>query len=414
MSAYIGALIRRARLARNFSQEGLTRGICAASYLSKIEKGQIEAGQEILDRLFEALGISFVRDEALEKKAQAMLDSFFFRAEADLPCEEESTFFAQNGERLACSAFALSQMVVQLCMEVRAMDAAGWRERAQACWNELLPYMDCLDARLRRKALVAGAELAAEPGEALRLLEEAALLGQDSVTAYVHAAFLSRMGRYGCSTELAERAFSLACEEGNPWIMRMSSFLMGTNACNRYDLEQARACYDRAVALCRGYGVDITAHVRYNLGATYLELGDDEQAYACLHGLGELGGDAEHNMLLHQKLALLCARRGEREEAMRHIARARTLLPEVPLQRPGQEALYAQMLRLPELMLGDDPLSLPETEQVLLTLFEGAGGMFGHGFRQFYGRYLVEMYARQRRYKDALRVSENLHPLELS
>ena len=35
-----GLLIRQARLQRDWSQEGLCRGICAPSYLSKIEQGK--------------------------------------------------------------------------------------------------------------------------------------------------------------------------------------------------------------------------------------------------------------------------------------------------------------------------------------------------------------------------------------
>lgn len=35
-----GLLIRQARLRLNWSQEGLCRGICAPSYLSKIEQGK--------------------------------------------------------------------------------------------------------------------------------------------------------------------------------------------------------------------------------------------------------------------------------------------------------------------------------------------------------------------------------------
>lgn len=38
-----GMLLRQARLTRNWSQEGLCRGICAVSYLSKIEQGKVEA-----------------------------------------------------------------------------------------------------------------------------------------------------------------------------------------------------------------------------------------------------------------------------------------------------------------------------------------------------------------------------------
>ena len=50
-----GAVIRRERLKRNWSQEGLCRGICAVSYLSKIEQGKTEASPEILRMLFAGL-----------------------------------------------------------------------------------------------------------------------------------------------------------------------------------------------------------------------------------------------------------------------------------------------------------------------------------------------------------------------
>ena len=43
-----GQLIRAERLRRGWSQEGLCRGVCAVSYLSKIEQGKAEASEEVL------------------------------------------------------------------------------------------------------------------------------------------------------------------------------------------------------------------------------------------------------------------------------------------------------------------------------------------------------------------------------
>lgn len=42
-----GLLIRQARLQRDWSQEGLCRGICAPSYLSKIEQGKAAPSPEV-------------------------------------------------------------------------------------------------------------------------------------------------------------------------------------------------------------------------------------------------------------------------------------------------------------------------------------------------------------------------------
>ena len=48
MEQFIGILIRRERLRQNYSQEGLCRGICAVSYLSKIEQGKVQAGTDVV------------------------------------------------------------------------------------------------------------------------------------------------------------------------------------------------------------------------------------------------------------------------------------------------------------------------------------------------------------------------------
>ena len=59
-----GLLIRRERLRRDWSPEGGCRGICAVSYLSKVEQGKAQASEEVLRALFERLDIPWELDEA--------------------------------------------------------------------------------------------------------------------------------------------------------------------------------------------------------------------------------------------------------------------------------------------------------------------------------------------------------------
>ena len=44
-----GLLIRKRRQEREWSQAALCNGICAVSYLSKIEQGKVESSPEVLD-----------------------------------------------------------------------------------------------------------------------------------------------------------------------------------------------------------------------------------------------------------------------------------------------------------------------------------------------------------------------------
>lgn len=54
---YASFLIRKNRIEKDWSQEGLCKGICTASYLSKIEKGKAAPSEEVLQLLFKRLGI---------------------------------------------------------------------------------------------------------------------------------------------------------------------------------------------------------------------------------------------------------------------------------------------------------------------------------------------------------------------
>ena len=59
-----GFIIRRERMRRDWSQDGLCRGICAASYLSKIEQGRVEASEDILRLLYERLELPWYGGES--------------------------------------------------------------------------------------------------------------------------------------------------------------------------------------------------------------------------------------------------------------------------------------------------------------------------------------------------------------
>ncbi|MBR6570574.1 MAG: helix-turn-helix transcriptional regulator, partial [Clostridia bacterium] len=74
MSApFPSALIRYERLRRNWSQEGLCEGICAVSYLSKIEHGKAEPGEEILRALMKRLDLEWHGGEEAQE-ARVLLD----------------------------------------------------------------------------------------------------------------------------------------------------------------------------------------------------------------------------------------------------------------------------------------------------------------------------------------------------
>ena len=404
MSAYTGYLIRRERLAQNLSQEGLAKGICAVSYLSKIEQGQVEPGQEIIDRLFAALGMGFVRDPELEAEAERQLETFFFLRDATEPYEEQIAFFDQYGERLSHSQFGLSYDVYCLC---RKADE-NLKEETKADFEKLKPFLGCLSPRLKQEALFSLGRKTDDPQKAAEIFEEAARIRPNCVVLSTLANCMSSMGQYGRSMELTEQALALAFEQGNVWVMILSCFRLGTDACNRHEMNLAKRYYDRVMALSRGYRKDYKKHIHYNLGSSYLEMGDKELALVHLRQSSEDKTNHLHNLLLHQKLAIAYALMNERKAARREIGRARHFLEKAEQMNIAGGSLLGPMIRFAELLAETHGEETPEYEETLRLLYAQTMDAFGHGFRLFYGRFLVALLKGQRRYKEALQIQEEM------
>ena len=77
MENFVGLLIRRERLEKDYSQEGLCRGICAVSYLSKIEQGKAQARDDVVVPLLARLGIDFETDPEFLARGGALVASLY-------------------------------------------------------------------------------------------------------------------------------------------------------------------------------------------------------------------------------------------------------------------------------------------------------------------------------------------------
>ena len=72
-----GFIIRRERVCRGWSQEGLCRGICAVSHLSKIEQGKAAPTEEILRLLYRRLELPWAEADQWEKLVQTCYDALY-------------------------------------------------------------------------------------------------------------------------------------------------------------------------------------------------------------------------------------------------------------------------------------------------------------------------------------------------
>lgn len=363
-----GALIRRARLEKNWSQEGLCRGICSVSWLSKIEAGREGADPELVSALFARLGLDM----------------------AGRPGD------AQLVERCYEAAFSL--------------DYAAWdglSAELRAAGLERGPH--CLDAELLGRLFSDGH---AAPGWA-RDLEPALGPGQRALLYWLSGDFeaLCRLdgrafaiylrGEEACARgnntlalELLERACRLAADEGRLRVLMHARLLIGNCYSNSMQYEAMLRHYEAAERMARTLGdEDSVRSIEYNRAATALELGRAQEAYDALTRLG-----AKSAMELH-KLAAACELLGKRDEAFAALDRAKEA--EAPSPEPVRE-LAGRICGLVRCRLEHpDYLERPEYGAELMELFETMRRELPIGYASFHLPRVLEWLRARRMYRQA-------------
>ena len=155
-AAAVGLRLRQQRLKRGWSQEGLCRDICAASYLSKIEQGQVQAAPELLELLFRRLELPWY-GESLPELERLVEHRYECLLDGDKEGFRDSReTFRQALDRLLSSPLAADGLVLD------AMDRNDPTEIPPA----LEPYLDRRQLAILR--VVQNRDM-----EAVRLLPEA-------------------------------------------------------------------------------------------------------------------------------------------------------------------------------------------------------------------------------------------------
>lgn len=376
MDAFVGTLIRRERLRKNLSQEGLCKGICVVSYLSKIEQGKAEAGEDILLPLLRRLGIEYETDRDFLQEAGKTVERLYgelFSGKMSSPEE----LLAQK-ERYANSPFMLDAMLL--------LDT--WQNSLSP---ELAEFVPCMDRRQYSLYLLLRLRVKGEDtsGELLRLAP---------TDYYCYAVGRNRyyQGCYLEAIELLSRAYDLAAREGNIWLMCETRLFLGNCYSDTRQTELMAESYRVAKKIALALGeTDIISTIDYNLGSTYLELGETERAYALLQTV------SRRDALYYHKLAIALEKLGRREEALEAVAQGREALQHDSYQ-PDAEA---KMLALVEYRLRHpDYLRDEEYAREMSECFAFLRQTMPQGFARFHLPYMLELLEAERRYKDAYRL----------
>lgn len=277
-AAAVGLRLRQERLKRGWSQEGLCRGICAASHLSKIEQGRVQAAPELLALLMKRLDLPWYGENLPE------LEGLVERRYAQLLDGEQEAFqdsraaFSQALETILSSPLAADGLV---------LDAVD-RQDPSDIPAALEPYLD------RRQLALLRIVQDREP-EAVRLLPEAYCFLMAGIAGYEQG------GDYTGAMAYLRQGCDLAARDGRVRLMLECRLIMGGVCCNQLDLDGMEEHYRAAERMARALGrqEDLRA-MAYNRAATQVECGRYQEAYGYFSAL-----ERPRVMELH-KLAVCC------------------------------------------------------------------------------------------------------------
>lgn len=380
-----GFIIRRERMRRDWSQDGLCRGICAASYLSKIEQGRVEASEEVLRLLYQRLGLPWYGGDAALPGLSERIDELYELVYSGEFEKLDDRLSAMEPER---EALLLSPAAPDIAV---LEAAANWRGGTDAG----------VDAGMEQYLAPRGLAL-------LRLMQdrdaEAAAICPSALCSYWAGVAQYESGRsYTAAVENLQRAYSLAAGEGRARLMMLSRAYIGNCYCNQLDVENMEAHYTVAERLATAlHDAGMLASIRYNRAATALETGDYESAYRYFSALEEPTAMALH------KLAICCEKLGRRDEAFSALNRAAAV---EDTHMPA--GLAEEMLSLVRRRLENpDYLRDADYGAALLDCFERCRRELPIGYAGFHLPWLLEWYTANRQYKLAYELM-NEFPIKL-
>lgn len=367
-----GLLIKKERLERGWSQQGLCTGICAVSYLSKLEQGKAQPSPDILDRLFERLG--------LQPQLCCQLSGLVLHCMESL-LENDSAAFSADFEKLLPHSQQLRKSfhVIDFLLEKSFFD-----DCRQPLPEEYEPYMSPTQLALQRELqLDMSAAAAIDPQPHFQLA-----LGD----------MLYRTGRYTEAAETLQRAYDGAAGQGLARIMLDCRITLANCHSDLGNLDRMLEHNRAALRLARALGdSELERTIRYNNEATNLELGNYQSAYEYFSSLPEPTA-----MELH-KLSICCEKLGKTDEAMSAVQRALTLCAGSWMPQLLEKMLGLVSFRLEH----PDYLHSQDYGKILLDCFDSIRAHLPAGYAVFHLPWVLEWYKANRQYRQACRLLED-------
>lgn len=408
MSKFAGALIKKKRLEMNLSQESLSKGICSISYLSKIESGKTDASEEVISLIYKRLFIAESVEASTLKSMFPLIDKALEELISGHMIQAEKTYseLLKFKEQLEDSEAVIDWMILRGYMATEAFDV-----------DVLEETMTSIEALATYFSEIQRYHFNILKGNLLNFKHEYTA----SIDWFLKSMFINRSGAvlknlgiayfytgdYMLAVEYGNEAYFMLMDQGNLKDgLIVSLFLAGAYS-NMGQVDKAIAIYKRVENLTQKFEhVESIFNVNYNLGATYLSVENHELALDYLKkalSVATVVNDWQC-ALLYQKLALCYI-------GLKDMTSARTWIKTLreKMNLTGDASLKLSVEWLSHYLQTDDPVKNPAYLDAIQRTYNASKQDSHFGFHTMYGKYLVEAYKAQRRYKEALALYEELN-----
>ncbi len=360
---YASFLIRKTRLEHDWSQEGLCKGICTPSYLSKIEQGKASPSDEIIQLLFERLGLCW--NCGTNGCSGTLIETAY-----DLLCSLELDPLAALMAQEEWSCYETSPWGVDALLISHITTCAG-------------PLDAELELLMNARQLALQRILQQRCEAAIQLYPCGYTCLRAGVAAY-------ERGETSLAVEFMQQATARASEEGRPWVMLHARMILGGCYSIQLDVTNMERHYNIARRLARSLGsVEDLEVIDYNRAATCIELGRYEEAMRYF----ETKHSCDSRLVLH-KLAICCEKLGKIEAALEALDRADTLPDSSPEQTEGEMCRTVRLRLTTPSYLDSDAYGAS-----LKKTFSLCRKHMPVGFCLFHLPWMVEWYEHHRQYK---------------